>query len=70
MRLVAVRVPESTEYRFYLTNIDPDSLDAHAVGQTYAARWQIELIFKGLWMMKLSTMSTMRRARRYMHLSL
>ena len=48
LRLVAVRLPESTEYRFYLTNIEPDSLDAHAVAQTYAARWQIELIFKEL----------------------
>ena len=36
LRLVAVRLPESTEYRFYLTNIDPDSLDANAVAQTYA----------------------------------
>ena len=43
-----MRLPESTEYRFYLTNIDPDSLDAHAVAQTYAARWQIELVFKEL----------------------
>ena len=48
LRLVAVKLPESTAYRFYLTNIDPDSLDAHAVAQTYAARWQIELIFKEL----------------------
>ena len=48
LRLVAVRLPESTEYRFYLTNIDPDAHDAHAVAQTYAARWQIELIFKEL----------------------
>ena len=48
LRVVAVRLPESTEYRFYLTNIGPDSLDAHAVAQTYAARWQIELIFKEL----------------------
>ena len=48
LRLVAVRLPKSTEYRFYLTNIDPDSLDAQAVAQTYAARWQIELIFKEL----------------------
>ena len=48
LRLVAVRLPESTEYRFYLTNIAPDSLDAHGVAQTYAARWQIELIFKEL----------------------
>jgi len=38
MRLVAVRLPGSTEYRFYLTNIDPESLDAHAVAQLYAAR--------------------------------
>ena len=38
LRLVEVRLPESTEYRFYLTNIDLDSLDAHAVAQTYAAR--------------------------------
>ena len=48
LRLVAVRLPDSSEYRFYLTNIDPDWLDAHAVAQTYAARWQIELIFKEL----------------------
>ena len=48
VRLVAVRLPESTEYRFYLTNIDPDSLDAPSVAQTYAARWQIELSFKEL----------------------
>ncbi|MYJ96760.1 MAG: transposase, partial [Proteobacteria bacterium] len=41
-----IRLPDSSDYRFYLTNIDPDSLDAHAVAQTYAARWQIELIFK------------------------
>lgn len=48
MRLVGVRLPESTEYRFYLTNIAPESLDAHAVAQVYAARWQVELLFKEL----------------------
>ena len=48
VRLVAVRLPESSEYRFYLTNIDPDSLDARAVAQTYEARMQIELILKEL----------------------
>ena len=48
LRLVAVRLPDSSEYRFYLTNIDPDSIDAHGVAQTYAARWQIELIFEEL----------------------
>ena len=47
-RLVAVRLPDSSAYRFYLTNIDPDSLDAHCVAQTCAARWQSELIFKEL----------------------
>ena len=48
VRLVAGRLPESTEYRFSLTNIDPDALDAPCIAQTYAARWQIELIFKEL----------------------
>ena len=48
LRLVALRLPDSTEYRFYLTNIEPGSLDAHALAQSYAARWQIELIFKEL----------------------
>ena len=48
LRLVAVRLPESSDYRFYLTYIDPDSLDAHGVAQSYAARWQSELIFKEL----------------------
>ena len=28
-RLVGVRLPESTGYRFYLTNIAPASLDVH-----------------------------------------
>ena len=48
LRLVGVRLPESSDYRFYLTNIDAAALDAHAVAQTYAARWQVELIFKSL----------------------
>ena len=47
-RVVAVTLPESTGYRFYLTNIGPDSRDAHAVAQTCAARWQIELILEEL----------------------
>ena len=48
VRVVAVRLPESSEYRFYVTNIDPDSFDAQSIAQTYAAGWQIELIFKEL----------------------
>ena len=46
LHLIAVRLPDSSEYRFYLTNIGPDSLDAHAVARTCAARWRIELVFK------------------------
>jgi IS4 transposase len=38
-----VRLPESTEYRFYLTNIEPEGLDAMSVAQAYAARWQVEI---------------------------
>ena len=48
LRLVAVRLPDSSDYRFYLTHIDPDSLAAPGVAQSYAARWQSELIFKEL----------------------
>jgi len=48
LRLVAVRLPERRDYRFYLTHIGPDSLDAHAVARTCAPRWQIELLFKEL----------------------
>jgi IS4 transposase len=48
LRLIGVRLPESTEYRFYLTNIEPEGLDAMSVAQAYAARWQVELIFKEL----------------------
>ncbi len=48
LRLIGVRLPDSTEYRFYLTNIGPDALGAMAVAQAYAARWQVELIFKEL----------------------
>ena len=45
LRLIAVRLPRNTEYRFYRPNIDPDSLDPHSVAQTYAAPCQLTLIF-------------------------
>ena len=45
-RLVGVRETESGTYRFYLTNIPPETLDAHAIAQVYAARWQVELAFR------------------------
>ena len=44
-RLVGVREAESGTYRFYLTNIAPETLDAHAIAQVYAARWQVEQFF-------------------------
>ena len=45
-RLVGVREAQSGTYRFYLTNIAPETLDAHAIAQVYAARWQVELAFR------------------------
>ena len=47
-RLVGVREADSATYRFYLTNIAPETLDAHAIAQVYAARWQVELAFREL----------------------
>lgn len=45
-RLVGVRDVERGTYRFYLTNIAPDTLDAHAIAQVYSVRWQVELAFR------------------------
>lgn len=46
LRLVGVLEPGSGLYRFYLTNLAPQVLDAQAIAQVYAARWQIELLFR------------------------
>ena len=46
LRLVGVLESESGVYRYYLTNIEPETLDAQAIAQLYAARWQIELLFR------------------------
>ena len=48
LRLVGVRLPEASEYRFYLTNIPPETLTPEQVAQTYAARWTVELAFAEL----------------------
>ena len=48
LRLVGVRHPETAEYRFYLTNISPEQLDAESLAQAYACRWQVELLFREL----------------------
>lgn len=37
---------ETQEYHLYLTNVFPDQLTAEEIGQTYAARWEVELVFK------------------------
>lgn len=37
---------ETGEYHLYLTNVSPDHLTAEEIGQTYAARWEVELVFK------------------------
>jgi IS4 transposase len=48
LRLVGVRDAASGEYHLYLTNIGPERLSAEEIAQVYAARWQIELLFKEL----------------------
>ncbi len=47
-RLVAVYNSEADDHHLYLTNISPDVLDANEIAALYAARWEIELIFKEL----------------------
>jgi putative transposase len=48
LRLIGVRDEASGEYWFYLTNIEPDEMDAESLAQVYACRWQVELVFKEL----------------------
>ena len=47
-RLVAIYNPEAEEHHFYLTNISPPILNASEITAVYAARWEVELIFKEL----------------------
>ena len=47
-RLVAVYNPEAEEHHLYLTNISPSILNASEIAAVYAARWEVELIFKEL----------------------
>ena len=47
-RMVAVYNEEAKKYHLYLTNIGPDLLEIEDVAKLYAARWEIELIFKEL----------------------
>lgn len=48
LRVVGIRDEASGEYHLYITNIEPERLAAQDVQNTYALRWQIELLFKEL----------------------
>jgi putative transposase len=48
LRVVGVRDPVTGEYHLYMTNIPVERLTAEEVAQVYAARWEIELLFKEL----------------------
>lgn len=46
LRLVAVLNEETGKYHVYVSNIGPEVLEAHDVAALYAARWEVELVFK------------------------
>jgi IS4 transposase len=48
LRMVGIKDPHTGEYHFYLTNIPTEKLAAEDIQATYAARWQVELLFKEL----------------------
>jgi len=47
-RLVAVRNAETGGYHCYLTNVAAEVLPAEEISQTYALRWQVELLFMAM----------------------
>jgi putative transposase len=47
-RLVAVRNDQTGEYHCYLTNLSADDLPPADIRDTYALRWQVELLFKAM----------------------
>lgn len=47
-RVVGVLNPNDGEYHFFITNIPPEKLSGEDIAKTYAARWEIELLFKEL----------------------
>jgi len=47
-RVLGTRDPESGELRLYVTNAPTTHLDARHVAAIYAARWEIELLFREL----------------------
>ncbi len=47
-RVVGVLNHTCGKYHFFITNIPPEKLSAQDIAQVYAARWEIELLFKEL----------------------
>lgn len=48
LRLVGVRNDETKAYHLYLTNVPVDRLSPQDIARTYAARWEVEMLFKEL----------------------
>jgi len=48
LRVVGLRDPNTGVHHLYVTNVPPDKLAAEDIRAIYAARWQIELLFKEL----------------------
>lgn len=47
-RLLGVKNKDTGKYHLYVTNIPPEKLDAEDIARMYAARWEVELVFKEL----------------------
>lgn len=47
-RLVAVYNSDAKRYHCYITNVPAERLAAENITQTYALRWQVELLFKAM----------------------
>ena len=47
-RIVGIRNASTGQYHLYITNVPPDLLSAEDISRTYALRWQVELLFKGM----------------------
>lgn len=47
-RIVGIRNATTDQYHLYITNVPPDLLSAEDISRTYALRWQVELLFKGM----------------------
>ena len=46
LRVVGVRDPRTGQRRLYVTNVAPEALRAEDVQAVYAARWEVELLFR------------------------